>query len=135
MKVQKPNPKDQELGAQLFSLRSIMSLQDLRQNQSPGTVPTCTVVRCFPHDNIVLNHISDDARVLLLIAQASLFTKRATYRHCRTICEQNFSSSLNWCAWCCDLFANSQHRSTHFCMIFHIIGQSGHVCAKFLKVK
>ena len=35
-----------------FHLKSILSLQDLRQSQCPQTVPTCIDVQCFPHDNI-----------------------------------------------------------------------------------
>ena len=34
-------------------LKSISSLQDLQQSQCSETVPTCIVVQCFPHDNIV----------------------------------------------------------------------------------
>ena len=38
--------------AQDSSPKSILSLQDFLQNQSLGTVPVCTVVRYFPHDNV-----------------------------------------------------------------------------------
>ena len=43
-----------------FHLKSILILQDLRQSQSPETVPTCIVVQCFPHDKFtcVMNVIS-----------------------------------------------------------------------------
>ena len=104
--------------------RSILILQDLRQNQSPETVPTCIVMQCFPHDKLfeffcVMN-VRDQTRqtfvtsfVHLVTARASLFTVhkvsglpkiRATYRYFRTICEQTvdnsptdpFSSSFQW---------------------------------------
>ena len=64
----------------------ILSLQDLRQSQSPETVPTCIVVQCFPHDNIACIHSCDECmrsnvpnvcRMLLSIwvtARANLFT-------------------------------------------------------------
>ena len=38
----------------------ILSLQDRRQSQSPETVPACTVVQCFSHDNIVFIHTYDE---------------------------------------------------------------------------
>ena len=37
----------------MFLLKWILNLQDLRQNQSPETVPICIVWQYFPHDNIV----------------------------------------------------------------------------------
>ena len=39
----------------------MFSLPDLRQSQSPETVPICIVAQCFPHDNIAEIHICDDA--------------------------------------------------------------------------
>ena len=43
-----------------YSLRSILSLQALRQSQSFETVPVCFVVQCFPHDNIAGSHLCDE---------------------------------------------------------------------------
>ena len=37
-------------------LKSMLSIQDLRQSQSLETVPVCIVVLCFPHDNIAQIH-------------------------------------------------------------------------------
>ena len=41
-------------------LRLILSVQDLRQNQSPDTVPAYIVVSCIPHDNIFQIHLCDE---------------------------------------------------------------------------
>ena len=40
--------------------KSILSLQNLRQSQSLGTVPVCTVVPYFAHDNTVCIHTCDE---------------------------------------------------------------------------
>ena len=108
---------------QYMPLRSILSLQDLKQSQSPETVPTCIVVQCFPHDHIAYIHLLDECKKSnepslchklgsIWWLRASLFTDHGMYglpirakcRHFRTIWEHNFdisptdpnSSSLNW---------------------------------------
>ena len=43
-------------------LRSILSLQDPVQSQSPETVPTCIVVQCFPHDHTAWIHLWDECK-------------------------------------------------------------------------
>ena len=40
----------------------ILSPQDLLQNRSLETVPICTVLQCFPHDNIVCNYMYDECK-------------------------------------------------------------------------
>ena len=87
------------------SPKSTLSLQDLRQSQSPETVPVCIVVRYSPHDNSALRHScgvikkSNEpsvchklwsilgllVRVLLTDHRMSAVPSRAKYRHFITI--------------------------------------------------
>ena len=39
-----------------------MSLQDLRQSQSPEKVPTCIVAQCFPQDTTISAKIITEMR-------------------------------------------------------------------------
>ena len=41
----------------MFLQKWISNLQDLPRNQSLETVPACTVLQCYPHDNIVCIHM------------------------------------------------------------------------------
>ena len=43
-----------------FLLMMTSSLQRLLQNQSPETILVCTVVLCFPHNNIACIHMCDE---------------------------------------------------------------------------
>ena len=94
-------------------LRLILSLQDLRQNQSPEIVPACIVVQCLPHDNTVCIHSYDECKrsnvlnVCRMLSSISLWheqacsrtikmsglARRAKYRHVKTMCAQTFDNS------------------------------------------
>ena len=46
----------------MFLQKWILSPQDLPQNRSLETVPTCIVLQCSSHDNIVCIHMYDECR-------------------------------------------------------------------------
>ena len=45
-----------------FHLKSTLSLLDLRQNQSPETVPACIVWQCFPQNKTASIHMCDECK-------------------------------------------------------------------------
>ena len=78
-----------------FTLRSILSLQDLLQNRSLETVPVCIVWPCFPHGNTVCSHMCDEYKksnepsvchklwtIWWLLAQVCLLTTECLVYQC-----------------------------------------------------
>ena len=77
-------------------LMLILSLQDLRQNQSPEAVPVCVVVLCFPHNNVVWTHMCHECTRPNVLSVCRMLC--ITWWHNEQVCSQTTKYQVYQCA-------------------------------------